>query len=72
MVFAFSSVVAAYENPFETTNEANDRHASERYEQRQEHGGMKPLGGYRETLGDPIGQDRNDGYSSNRYGTYND
>jgi hypothetical protein len=39
--------------PFETKEDAGDRHASERYEQRREHGGMEPLGGYRETLGDP-------------------
>ena len=48
--------------PFETRDDANARHDSERYEQRQEHGGMEPLGGYRETLGDPIGRDERRDY----------
>ena len=45
-------------NALETRDEASDRHASERYESRQSHGDMAPLGGYSEKLGDSYGSRR--------------
>ena len=45
-------------NALETREEASARHASDRYESRQSNGGMAPLGGYSETLGDSTGSSR--------------
>jgi hypothetical protein len=44
--------------PFETTDEARQRHSAERYQQQQRNG--TPWGGYKEKLGDtaPWGADR--------------
>jgi hypothetical protein len=39
--------------PFETRDEARQRHSAERYETYKNHGYQAPLGGYSEPLGDP-------------------
>lgn len=46
--------------PFETTNEARQRHSAERYQTYKEHNYQAPLGGYSEPLGDraPAGTER--------------
>ena len=53
-----SGTQAQTRNPFETTDQARQRHNAERYQQQQRSG--TPLGGYRERLGDPApkGTDR--------------
>jgi len=39
--------------PFETLDQARQRHSAERYEIYKNHGYQAPLGGYPERLGDP-------------------
>jgi len=39
--------------PFETTQEARQRHEADRYDQYRQRGNSEPLGGYSEPLGDP-------------------
>lgn len=41
------------EAPFETTEEARQRHGAERWNDYESRGRMPPLGGYKETPGDP-------------------
>ena len=62
LVFSEASAQSIY-NPFETTDQARQRHSSERYQQQQRSG--TPLGGYQEKLGDvaPQGTER-PGYTS--------
>ena len=50
LTLVFSEASAQF-NPFETTDQARQRHSSERYQQQQRSG--TPLGGYPEKLGDP-------------------
>ena len=50
-VICISTVVNAEWKPFETTNEARQRHSAERYETYRNNGYEAPLGGYREKLG---------------------
>jgi len=62
LTLVFSEASAQF-NPFETTDQARQRHSSERYQQQQRSG--TPLGGYQEKLGDvpPQGTER-PGYTS--------
>jgi hypothetical protein len=39
--------------PFETTDEARQRHSAENYQTYKNNGYQAPLGGYQERLGDP-------------------
>lgn len=63
ITLVFSEASAQSRNPFETIDQARQRHSSERYQQQQRSG--TPLGGYREKLGDvaPRGTER-PGYTS--------
>ncbi len=47
----------------ETRDEAYERQENDRYKQRQAHGGMEPLGGYSERLGETY--ERRSGLNSN-------
>ena len=40
-------------NPFETVDEARQRHSAERWMEYERHGRQVPLGGYSSSLGDP-------------------
>ncbi|MBE0530599.1 MAG: hypothetical protein IH626_07195 [Rhodospirillales bacterium] len=40
-------------DPLETTEEARQRHGALRWNEYQRRGGQPPLGGYKETIGDP-------------------
>ncbi len=48
-----SATASAEWRPFETTDEARQRHSAERYETYRNNGYRAPLGGYSEKLGDP-------------------
>ncbi len=50
-ILLFATSQAEAQSPFETREQARERHSSERYQQQQRRG--TPLGGYGSTLGDP-------------------
>lgn len=47
-------------SPFETRDQARQRHSAERYQQYEQNNRQAPLGGYRDRLGDPapVGTER--------------
>lgn len=53
VMLLWSADVSAQFRPFETRDEARQRHSAERWQQYEQRGNQAPLGGYGDRLGDP-------------------
>jgi len=52
LLVSSAAIAQSSYRPFETTEEARQRHNAERYDTYRQHGNSAPLGGYQDRLGD--------------------